>query len=105
MIDNEFILAILKPVTIATVLAAILCGVSVSLIYWRTVRVSFYNGIMFNLPFYVMLYLVRGYVDGIDSSLGYIGLFGLYLLFMTSALMTKKVYTRFFGEYKDIRID
>lgn len=92
--EELFWQAVIKPITEATVLGAILAGIIMATVYWRNVKVSFYNGLIFNLAFFAVIFVARRFADGISTAGGYIGLFLLYTLFLGTAYMTKMLLDR-----------
>lgn len=89
-----------RPLSVGSVIGCILAGAIMSLIYWRKVQVSVYNALVYNLGFFVVMYVVRRLVDGIGTSAAYIGLYILYTIFMVSGFVTKRIWERFRSPYK-----
>jgi hypothetical protein len=86
-----FLHSLLRPITEATVLGSIFAGIVIAILYWRKIPVSPFNGFIFNLGFFTVMYITRRYVDGVDSAAGYVGIFILYTIFLVSAFITHRI--------------
>lgn len=95
----EWLQLVGRPISGATILGCILAGIIMSLIYWRHIDISVYNAVVYNLGFFVVMFVVRRLVDGISGAAGYVGLYILYLVFMTAGLATKLIWEKFRTNY------
>lgn len=91
---SMFFEGLTRPLTEATIIAAIIAGIVMALVYWRSVKVQMYNGVIFNAMFFISIYVARR-VDGIPTAAGYIGVFILYLIFIYSAWLTHELVEKY----------
>lgn len=95
--DNlqPFIDSVLRPVTQNTVAGIIVSGIILSLIYARAVPILFLNSIVIGSCFFLIMYTIRRFLNGVDSAGGYIGTWLLFILFLVTMKLTSIVFNKY----------
>lgn len=87
----KILLDILQPVTFSAIVGCILGGVLISLTYWRVIHLSLYNSLVTSLPFFLIMFAVGHFSD---NTLGWLGVYILYVVFWIAAFVTKLIWER-----------